>query len=451
MIVPNRRARLTGNAEFAVVRDRGGRCSDGKLVRRNGFGATASGGRAGRDRVDLNLQARSAVRRGRVATSLLFLLFGTTLGTWTARIPAIKHGLGLHDGQLSTALLAFAAGAITGMQAIGRLVDRYGAGRVMVPAALAEGLMLIAPAYAPDLALLIGALFVFGVVHGTLNIAMNASAVEVQRAWGRPIMSSFHAVYSIGGFLGAGIGGLFARAQLSAATTFLAVAVAMVVLAGWASRWALPPDAVPAAGATTTAAPPVTGPRGAAGNHAILFLGVLAFCALVGEGAAADWSAVYLHDDLGSTAGFAALAYAAFSVTMTAGRLVGDRLAAALGQVRLVRCCAVLASVGLAAALVIGRPLAAVVGFGCLGAGLSCIAPQVFSAAGNRDPARAGRFLARVAGLGYVGFLTGPVLIGGAAELVGLPRALAVPVLLALFVAVAASALRTPTPRAAPA
>jgi MFS family permease len=134
---------------------------------------------------------------------------------------------------------------------------------------------------------------------------------------------------------------------------------------------------------------------------------------------------------------------------MTGGRLAGDRLAAALGPVRLVRGCGLLAASGLGIALLVGHPVAGVVGFGCLGAGLSCIAPQVFSVAGNRNPARAGRALARVASMGYAGFLTGPVLIGGAAEATSLPVALAIPVVLALFVAGTAPAL-SPTPARTP-
>jgi MFS family permease len=176
----------------------------------------------------------------------------------------------------------------------------------------------------------------------------------------------------------------------------------------------------------------------------ITFLGVLAFCCLVGEGAAADWSSVYLRDTLDSSPGFAAAAYAAFAAMMTAGRLAGDRLAARLGPVRLVRVCAALAAVGLGVALLIGHPIAGVVGFGCLGAGLSCIAPLVFSAAGNRNPGRAGAAIARVASLGYVGFLTGPIIIGIAAQAVGLGWALFIPAVLALFVAVTAQALRQP-------
>jgi predicted MFS family arabinose efflux permease len=389
------------------------------------------------------------LRRRRAGTALLFLLFGITIGTWTVRIPAIKAGLGLTDGRLSIALLAFAAGCISSMQMTGRAVDRFGSRAIMMPAALGEGLVLIPPAYLPNLAALAAGLFVFGAVHGALNIAMNANAIEVQRAWQRPIMSSFHAIYSIGGFLGAAVGGLFAAAGASAGSTFVAVGVAMVLLALWSWRWTLPaaPLDDPQIESTGPPADPHPARRGV--MPGVLFLGVLAFCALVGEGAASDWSAVYLRDSLGSSAGFAAAGYAAFAVTMTVGRLFGDRLAATLGPVRLVRGCGMLAAVGLATALLIGHPVAGVAGFACLGAGMSCIAPQVFSAAGNRNPAMAGRALARVVSIGYIGFLTGPILIGAASTAVGLPRALAVPVLLSLFVAGTAAALRPDRPRRA--
>ena len=380
---------------------------------------------------------RTVLVRGRVATSLLFLLFGTALGTWTSCIPAVKAGLRLSDGGLSIALLAFALGAIVGMVGLGRLVDRFGSTRVMVPTAICEGLLLVPPAYVPSLPLLVVALLAFGAVHGTLNIAMNANAIEVQRTMGRPIMSSFHAVYSIGGFVGAGIGGLCARFGLSAGTTFLAAGGLVVALAVWATLWALP---------ATAMAPVERRPVDLGGpswrNTGLLLLGLLAMCALVGEGTAADWSAVYLRDNLNTTAGFATIAFAAFSIMMTIGRLLGDRLVTALGPVLLVRISGVVASVGMAAALLINQPVAAVIGFGCLGAGMSSIAPQVYSAAGNRDPAHAGQALSQVVSMGYAGFLIGPILIGGASTLVGLPRALAIPAVLVLLVAAGATALR---------
>ncbi|MEU8820412.1 MFS transporter [Actinoplanes sp. NPDC048796] len=429
--------------------------------------------------MELTLVDRS-VRRGRVAASLAFLGFGTALGVWTARIPAVKSNLGLGDGRLGVALLAFAAGCIAGMVVIGRLSDRFGSGRVLVPAMVLEGVLLVPPGFAGGLTALCAALFLFGATHGTLNIAMNAHAIEVQRAAGRPIMSSFHAVYSVGGFLGAMIGSLFARSGAGVGLTLLAVGAGVVALAVWSASWLLPsrpafsaaPASVsapnssssPAASSSSAASaepaavsppasfsPPASssppGPSSSAragGRRSLrlMFLGVLVLCTLVGEGAAADWSAVYLRDNLGTSAGVAAYGYAAFAVMMTAGRVFGDRLTRTLGPVLLVRVSGLLAAVGLGVALLVNQPLAGVVGFGLLGAGLSCIAPQVFTAAGDQDPERAGRALSTVVSIGYLGFLLGPVLIGAAATVVTLPVALGIPVLLAVFVAASAPALR---------
>lgn len=217
---------------------------------------------------------RATVRRARVAANLLFLSFGMIIGTWTARIPAIKEGLGLTDAQLSIGLLAFAAGAITGMQVVGRLVDRHGSTKVMITAGVADGALLILPAYAVNLLTLIASLFVFGAMHGTLNIAMNANAVEVERALHKPIISSCHAVYSIGGFLGAAIGGLFARANLGPTLTFLVVAAVVAALATWTARWALHTRPVRDISDQSGSAPQRA--RATERLRGVLFLGVLA-------------------------------------------------------------------------------------------------------------------------------------------------------------------------------
>ncbi|MBP2703838.1 MFS transporter [Microbispora sp. RL4-1S] len=379
--------------------------------------------------------------RARAAVHGLFFVSGAAIGTWTSRIPAIKTDLGLSDGRFSMALLGIAAGAITGMAIVGRLIDRYGSFRLMVPTGIAMGIVLQLPAYAAGLPALALSLFLFGVVHGSLDVAMNANAVVVERRYGRPIMSAFHAVFSVGGFAGASAGGLLAQAGAGPRATFAGVGAVLLLLSLISARWATR-DRPPPAEASHPAGDGLRRRRFAPG---VLFLGLLAFCCLVGEGASADWSSVYLRETLGSSPGLAAAAYAAFSIMMTAGRFAGDRLAARLGPVRLVRCCGGLAGAGLGVSLLAGHPLAGVAGFGLFGAGLSCIIPQVFSAAGHRDPAQAGRSLAVAAGVGYTGFLAGPVLIGGLAELVTLSRALLAPAVLALFVALAAPALRPPS------
>ena len=173
----------------------------------------------------------------------------------------------------------------------------------------------------------------------------------------------------------------------------------------------------------------------------IWILGLLALCGQVGEGSAGDWSAVYLHVDLGTSAGLAAAGLAAFSVTMAAGRVAGDRLAARFGPVRLVRVSGLVAGLGLAAGLLIGTPAAAVAGFALLGAGLAGIFPQIVSSAVRLDPSRAGRNIGRIAAVAYSGLLGGPVAIGAAASGVGLRDALFIPAALAVLVAAAASVL----------
>jgi MFS family permease len=381
-------------------------------------------------------------RRARAAVLTYFFLLGMVGAVWVARIPAIKHRLELSDGTLGLALLAAPAGLVLVMLICGRLVDRFGSGRVTRPAGVLFALSVIPLGLAGDLPALIAGLFFFGLLSGTLDVAMNAHAVRVERAYGRPLMASFHAVFSLGNLAGALFGGLFAWLGVTPTPTFVAAALPMAVIGVVAGRWLLPsPDPRPEA----TADPEPRADRPSTRHPAlvVMLLGLVAFCCLVGEGAADNWSAVYLHDELGTSQGFAALGFAAFSITMTIGRLFGDRLALRFGPVRLVRACGLIAAVGLAGGLLARHPIGGVAGFAALGAGLSCIVPQVFSAAGNADPARAGRNLARVAGLGYMGLVSGPVVIGGAASLLGLPLALGIPALLAVGVAATAGVMST--------
>jgi MFS family permease len=164
-------------------------------------------------------------------------------------------------------------------------------------------------------------------------------------------------------------------------------------------------------------------------------LGLLALSCLIAEGAVANWSGVYLRDNLDAPRGYAAAGFAGFSLAMAVGRITGDRLAARYGPACLVRGCGLLASAGLAAALCTRSPVGAVIGFAACGGGLSCMVPQFLSAAGHADPRRPGAGIARVASLGYLGLVGGPVLIGGVASVAGLPAALCIPVALGLGVA----------------
>ena len=374
------------------------------------------------------------LRRYRLAISLMFLIAGMTIGTWTARIPTIQHNLKLADGKLSICLLLLAAGGLVGMRAAGRLIDRHGSTTVMVLPSLGLGAALLLAGHAPTWTTLAAALLVFGILHGTLNVAMNAAAVSCQTAYGRPIMTSFHALFSIGGVAGALLSAACAHIGLSVADAFAAAAVMSTAAAGWAIHHLIP---APASAPTTQESTATAKPAEHRPRTRILLLGLLAFSALISEGAAADWASTYLTR-LGATPAMAATAYAAFAASMTLGRLVGDRLTAAVAPAALLRGCGLIGGGGLALGLIGGTPATAIAGFACLGAGLSCVVPLLYSTAGSLDPARPGAALSRVAALGYLGYVTGPAIIGGAAMHIGLGNALLILPALATLLVIAA-------------
>jgi MFS family permease len=387
------------------------------------------------------------LRRARIGVLAYFFVLGAATATWSARLPAIKESLHLSDGGLGLALFAVPAGAVLTLAMSGRLVDAFGAVRVTRIAALLVCIGLVTIGLGPetgDLAVLIVALVCYGAVSGLLDVAMNTCGARLEVAYGRPIMSSLHAGYSIAGLAGAGIGGIFAWLAIGPLPTFASVALALAVLGLFAGRWVL--------------LPPVAVQAGRSGDPSrrslrqisvvIAVLGLLALCGQLGEGSAGDWSAVYLHANLGSSAGLAAAGLAAFSVTMAAGRMAGDRLAARFGSVRLVRVSGLVAGLGLAVGLLIGTPAAAIAGFALLGAGLAGIFPQIVSSAARLDPARAGRNIGRIAAVAYSGLLAGPVVIGAVASGVGLRNALLIPAALAVLVAAAAGVLGRPEGRA---
>jgi len=396
--------------------------------------------------------------------SAYFLVIGLTAGVWMARIPAVKAQAHLSDGSLGVALFAVPVGLVLGATLAERLVDRVGSAPVTRACGVGGCLLSVTPGLARNLAELMAALLAIGIAAGTLDVAQNAQGVRVEALYGRPVMTSMHAFFSLGTIAGALVGGGFAWAGVGPLPSLAAAGLAGAIIDACAWPWLLPearhspaPGAPPAGPSSPQEQIHWGGgpqpqeewgggpqPQGRRVRRLIVALGVLAVCALAAEGAAGDWSAVYLRDRLGTSAGFAALAFAAFAVTMTVGRAVGDSLIRRFGVVSLIRACGLVAAIGLAGGLAVGNPAAAVAGFAVFGAGLSVVVPQVFAAGGRADPARPGSALAKVVGIGYAGQSAGPAVIGAAASLVGLRLALAIPVLLALWIAVAAPVLRAP-------
>jgi MFS family permease len=348
-----------------------------------------------------------------------------------ARIPAVQDDLELGEGELGIALLFLTLGAMLAMPVAGWVVAREGSRATARQAVVVFAALLPGIALAPSLPLLVLALLLFGAAAGALDIAMNAHGFEVERRYARPILSSFHAGWSFGGLVGAGIGALAAWAGAEPVPHFAAVAVVVGAIGLLVSGALLP------GGADRPASPP----RLARPPRRLVLLAVLAFCGLFAEGAAADWSAVYLAGPLDAGAGLAALGFAAFSLAMAGFRLLGDTLTTRWGAVALMRRGALLAGGGLGAALLIGHPAAALIGFACMGAGLAAVVPVAFRAAGSLPGVPAGAGIAALTTVGYTAFVVGPPVIGFVAELVGLPTALGiVVVLLGMLAALAAEA-----------
>jgi len=389
---------------------------------------------------------------------VVFAVNGLVLASWASRIPAVKQAAHLSISQLGVVLLAPALGALVAFELSGRAAARYGSAPVTSVCAL------LFCATLPLITLTDGSiwtlsvtLLAFGAGNGALDVAMNTHGVTVEATLGRPALSRMHAAFSGGGLLGAAAGAAAAE-HLGVGTHFAVVAVVAggaALLAGTRLRVeGLSPYEAPDVTDRPVPADRIRRFRRIAPGP-VLLLGVVGFACLLGEGAAADWSATYITDGTHSSSTIAATAYAGFSAAMLVGRIFGDRVRARFPAPRLLPASAGAAATGLFLGLVAGGPVAGVVGFTVFGGGLAVIIPILFSAAGNLPVELtglpAGRSLARVNTLSYLGFLAGPPIVGAAASVVGLRTALLLPVALtALVVLLSPAALSATAPPGEP-
>jgi MFS family permease len=373
----------------------------------------------------------------RAAVSAAFLIHSTVSGTWAPRLPAIKESLGLSDGELGTALVGLAVGLVVGTRVAGVPIDRFGSRPMMRAGFPLLAATLLLPALANSGLTLFASLLVLGIASGALDVAMNAQGIEVERTLSKPILSGLHGLWSVGLGLGAAAAALAAAAELDPLPHFAIVAAVLAVASLVFMRGLLPESAQVRAelsGDEQRLPVPWT--------PALVLLGVIAFCSFVGEGSASDWSAVYMTQELDTSQALGALAFTAFAVTMATARFAADPLRIRLGNVALVRGGSLIAAGGLGLGLLIHEPAAAVAGFALLGLGLAAVVPIAFAAAGEIDPRATGRLVGRVATLGYVGSVAGPIAIGWLAEATTLRAALGLVVLLAVVIALLAGNCR---------
>jgi MFS family permease len=367
------------------------------------------------------------LRRAWWAVVARFLIHGLAVSTWVSRIPSVKIGLHLGDGMFGFSLFGSAVGSVIGIPVCGYLVTRYGSRRACIWTSLGLCLALVLPAFAWSAGSLFAALFVFGWMLGANDVAMNAQAVSVERLWGSPTMSRFHAMFSIGGIAGAAGGGWLASHGMPVREHLLIMSFVFVILALLTGPMIMEVRAEPHAATERL--------RFRQMPMALMALCAIGFCIFLSEGAMADWTAIYLRQVLNSGPGLAAAGYAVFSAAMAVFRLCGDAITSRLGSAWTIRGGALLAAAGLTAALLAHEPHWALPGFVLVGAGFSSIIPLVFAAGGSIPSVSEGAGVAAVSGIGYLGFLVGPTAIGFLSELTSLRVGLALIVALSLLAA----------------
>lgn len=363
---------------------------------------------------------------------------------WVAHIPVITARTGTDHATLGVLLLVLGGAAFVGMQVSGRLVDRFGSRVCAVGATVCLAAVILGPVLAGNTAALCVSLIGFGLFNGALDVSMNAQAVDAEQAYGRPIMSSFHGWFSIGGLAGSGVVAAALGARVAPVWTATAAAVVGFVVLAVVAGGLAPRDAVvaPATGETAKDARRGRWWQGVDVRR-MAVMAAVAFCAMLAEGTAYDWSALHVVQTFGAPDAIGAIAFGCFSAAMTLARFTIDPIATKLGPVAVVRWGATLGVIGMAVAL--SAPIApvAIVGWTVFGAGLAGLVPQLFTAAGNLTVRSSGRVISTVVGCGYVGMLAGPAVVGFASAHSSLRLGL-VAAVVALAVAVMAAGVVRP-------
>jgi len=408
--------------------------SDGAIIDAAGADAHADAAASGGvGVVDAASASASSVRRGRIAVSAIFAVHGAVAGTYAGRLPWLQSHIHAAPGVLGAVMTAQAVGAMVAAPATGVAVHRFGAKLGMRVLLLWWTAWLALPALMPSAWTLAPVLFGFGAAAGCADVAMNAHGVRVERRARKSIMSGFHGLWAVGMICGSAVAGLCAAAGISAVGEFVVTALVLGVVA--VPVCSLLPDDDPVESSV-----PAT--HYALPSRAILFIGLLAFCGVFAEGAADNWSAVYITHVGHASAAIGAYCLTGFSVTMAIGRLTGDSVARRFGPVATVRVGGVLAVIGTCFVVVARAPIPAVIGFGLLGLGIATVVPLAIAATGRIEAdVDADSAIAGITTIVYAGSLIAGPLIGALGSAVSLPFAFAVVALAAVGISVGARTL----------
>ena len=358
------------------------------------------------------MQSNLSMRRARAAINVVFFINGFLFANYIARIPDIQSHFDLDYQQVGFVLLSSAIASLIAMPFTGGLIARHGSRLVCILAVVTYSLSVAFFMLAPNLGVLLLVFFIIGASGGILDVSMNAQAIIVERALSKPIMASFHGAFSLGMFIGSMTAGLFIGLKYPLIVHLICMAICSWLLLFYFFRFLVQDR--PKQGQISSSklfnlpAPP------------LIIIGIIAFCGMLGEGAMAEWSTNYMREVIHASDLLSPIGLSAFSLAMLAGRLVGDRARHRYGDRLLVIVCSLLAIAGLVIVLIILHPIASIIGFLCIGMGLSVIVPITYSQAGNIRGIDPGTGISMVTTIGYAGFIIGPPVLGFLADWQGL-------------------------------
>lgn len=358
----------------------------------------------------------------RVAVKIGFFLNGFIFANWASRLPGLQEVYHADNGTIGLVLLASSVGAVGAMPFTGWAIIKNGSRKIMLIALLAYCAVVPLFPIMQTVPALMAIFFLEGIITGMLDVAMNSQAVMVEQKYQKPIMTSFHALFSIGMALGAWCGALFTDLTITLATHFLIISGVSLVAAAWASRNLIFDKPDPGL--------KHDGPLFRLPSASLIGIGIITFCCMLGEGAMSNWSVNFMQNISLASETLAPLGLSAFATAMTIGRLFGDRVRASFGDRNMIIGGGTIAAIGLLVALTFVNPYITIGGFFFVGIGLSTIVPIAYSIAGNAKDLSPGVGLAMVTTVGYSGFLVGPPIIGFVSDWQGLRVALAMVCLL---------------------
>ena len=369
----------------------------------------------------------------RMAVSVFFFCQGLCFSAWASRIPDIKGALQLTDAALGSILFALPAGQLTAMPFSGKLVTHFGSKKVLRICLVLYAICLTNMGLATQPWHLAVALFFFGVCGNMCNISVNTQAIGAEKLYGRPIMTSFHGVWSTAGFTGAAISFLLVSQHISPYMHFWIVAITVFIAVVLSQRYLQ---------SGRSSVKPEKKKFFSKPNGALVQLGIIGFCSMASEGAMFEWSGVYLKQVVGAPEKLTMIGFGAFMVMMASGRFLGDKLIQQFGRKTMLRISGIMVSSGLFISVLFPYLLTTIIGFLIVGLGVSSIVPMVYSSAGKIPKIPPGIALASVSSISFLGFLIGPPLIGYIAEISSLRYSFAVIGLLGFGIAMMVSKLK---------